>query len=86
MGLEVLIQSDQMRKKNLAPQLLSQSNFTDAYWTLAQMVTHHTVNGCNLKPGDLLGSGTMSGASPGSQGALIEITEGGNNPIKLSSG
>lgn len=86
MDLEVLIQSEQMRKKNLAPQLLSQSNFTDAYWTIAQMVTHHTINGCNLKPGDLLGSGTMSGANPGSQGALIEITEGGNKPIKLSSG
>ena len=53
---------------------------------MAQMLTHHTVNGCNLRPGDLLGSGTMSGSTHGSQAALIEITEGGKSPATLGNG
>ncbi|MGL5002096.1 MAG: fumarylacetoacetate hydrolase family protein, partial [Casimicrobium sp.] len=57
-----------------------------AYWTVAQLVTHHTVNGCNMQPGDLLGTGTMSGPTEGSQGALLEITEGGKKPIALANG
>ena len=86
MQLEVLLQSAAMRDSDVAPQSLSRSNFTDAYWTVAQMVAHHTVNGCNLRPGDLFGSGTMSGNQEGSQGALIEITRGGVAPITLGNG
>ena len=86
MQLEVLLQSAVMRETNTAPERLSRSNFTDAYWTVGQMVAHHTVNGCNLQPGDLFGSGTMSGSRDGSQGALMEITRGGAEPIRLDSG
>ena len=86
MQLEVLLQSATMRENNIAPERLSSSNFSDAYWTVAQMVAHHTVNGCNLRPGDLFGSGTMSGDHEGSQGALIEITRGGAEPIRLRNG
>lgn len=86
MELEALLQSAVMRKSRTAPESLSRSNFTDAYWTVAQMVAHHTVNGCNLQPGDLFGSGTMSGSLEGSQGALIEITRGGAEPIRLDNG
>ncbi|MFN3235795.1 MAG: fumarylacetoacetase [Pseudomonadales bacterium] len=84
--LEVFLQTPPMNDANLAPERLSQSNFTDAFWTAAQMVTHHTSNGCNLRVGDLFGSGTMSGVGPGSQGALIEITQGGVNPVTLGNG
>jgi fumarylacetoacetase len=56
------------------------------YWTPAQLITHHTMNGCPLMPGDLLGSGTLSGAEPQSQGSLIEITRGGRAPITLDNG
>jgi fumarylacetoacetase len=63
-----------------------QSNFLDAYWTLAQMVTHHTSNGCNLASGDLLGTGTLSGPMPGQGGSLLELTQGGKQPITLPGG
>lgn len=86
MALEVQIQTSAMREKGLAPQRISQSNLTDSFWTVAQLVTHHTVNGCNLKSGDLLGTGTMSGATEGSEGALIEITRGGTRPLELANG
>jgi fumarylacetoacetase len=56
------------------------------YWTVAQMVAHHTVNGCNLRPGDLLGTGTISGDSHGSLGSLLEITRDGAEPITLPNG
>ncbi len=86
MRLEVLIETSAMRAASRAPERLSVSNFTDSYWTMAQLIAHHTMNGCNLRPGDLLGSGTMSGAEEGSQAALIEITRGGKEPISLSNG
>ena len=57
-----------------------------AYWTAAQLVTHHTVNGCNLQPGDLLGSGTLSGPKPDEAGSLLELTLGGKEPILLPNG
>ena len=63
-----------------------QSNFKDSYWTVAQMVTHHTVNGCNLVPGDLFGSGTQSGSQPGQGGSLLELSAGGKSPITLENG
>ena len=69
-----------------APQRLSQSRATDLYWTLAQLVAHHTCGGCNLRPGDLLGSGTISGPTPEGSGSLLELTRGGREPLTLASG
>ena len=84
--LEVALQTSRMRIAGLAAQTLAVSNFRHAYWTIAQMIAHHTVNGCNLRPGDLLGSGTMSGAAPNEAGSLLELTAGGTQPITLVSG
>lgn len=56
------------------------------YWSAAQQLTHHTVSGCNMQPGDLLGSGTISGTQKGEVGSLLELTWGGTNPITLSNG
>ena len=86
MQLEVFLLTQKMAEEGLPAERLSHSNFTDSYWTVAQMLAHHTVNGCNMLPGDFFGSGTMSGAHEGSQGALIEITKGGKQPITLSNG
>ena len=84
--LEVWLQTQAMRDAGLGPQRLSQSSYRDAYWTLAQMITHHTVNGCNLQPGDLLGSGTQSGAAPEQAGSLLELSAGGKNALTLANG
>lgn len=84
--LEVLIATEQMRQKNIAPHRLSASNTRDLYWTFAQMLAHHSSNGCNLRPGDLLASGTASGATKDSQGSLIELTERGSLPITMPTG
>jgi fumarylacetoacetase len=65
---------------------LSRASFRDSYWTLGQMVAHQTSNGCNLQPGDLLGSGTLSGTRPDSLGSLMELTQGGKKPLALASG
>ena len=81
--VEVAMQSAGMRTHGLAPQPLAVSNFRHAYWTVAQMVTHHSVNGCNLRPGDLLGSGTLSGPSPAEAGSLLELTAAGTREITL---
>jgi fumarylacetoacetase len=84
--LEVFIQSETMRKKGMAEHRLSHSNFRDAYWSVSQMVAHHTVNGCNLRPGDLLGSGTQSGPGDEEAGSLMEHCKGGKQPLTLPSG
>jgi fumarylacetoacetase len=76
--LEVHLATAQMRNKGIAPVRISKGNFRDMYWTLAQMVAHHTVNGCNLQPGDLLGSGTVSGTARDSRGSLLELTWDGD--------
>ncbi len=68
------------------PHCLSRSNFRHSYWTPAQIVTHQASNGCNLQPGDLLGSGTISGPTPDALGALLEMTQGGKNPVALPNG
>lgn len=81
--LSVYLRSEQMRDQETPPALLSQSNAHDAYWTLAQMVAHHTLNGCNLEVGDLLGTGTLSGPSPQQGGSLLELTQGGKQAITL---
>ena len=85
-SLEVLIQTRAMREAGLPPQRLSQSSYLGAYWTVAQMITHHAVNGCNLQAGDLLGSGTQSGDKPEQAGSLLELTAGGKNPLTLANG
>ncbi len=85
-GLEVWLQTAQMRQAGLAAVQLVGTSYRHAYWTLAQLVAHHTVNGCNLQPGDLLGSGTLSGPSLAEAGALLELTAGGKNPITLPNG
>ena len=84
--LEVALQSATMRERGLPPQRLGQSNFRDSYWSIAQMLAHHTVNGCNLEPGDLLGTGTQSGPLPGQCGSLLELTGGGARALRLTSG
>ena len=76
--LEVHLQSAEMKKRGLSPVRLSTGNFKDMYWTVAQMVTHHTVNGCNLQSGDLLGSGTVSGPNRKNRGCLLELTWDGD--------
>jgi fumarylacetoacetase len=86
-GLEVLLQTQSMRDSGLAPDVISRSNVADAsFWTPAQLVAHHTVNGCALSSGDLFGSGTLSGPSRQQAGSLLEMTEGGKHPIQLSNG
>ena len=84
--LEVLLLTERMREQNLPAHRLTLSNTLSMYWTVAQMVAHHSVNGCQLQPGDLFGSGTLSGAQPGQFGSLLEITEGGKHPVELASG
>jgi len=84
--LEVLILTPRMREEGEAPFRLSLSSTLNMYWTFAQMVTHHTVNGCQLNPGDLFGTGTLSGPKAGSMGSLLEMTEGGKHSITLPNG
>jgi fumarylacetoacetase len=84
--LEVWLQTARMRAAGVRPLRLSQSNFRHSYWTVSQMVAHHTVNGCNLATGDLLGSGTQSGPAPEEAGSLLELSEGGRRPIALPDG
>ena len=81
--VEVLLRSAQMREAGMEPFRLSRASFKQMYWTLAQMLTHQSSNGCNLRPGDLLASGTVSNAEAGSQGCLLEITRRGSKPIAL---
>jgi fumarylacetoacetase len=85
-GLEMYLSSEAMRKAKAPPLRLSRGNARDAYWTAAQMLAHHSSNGCNLQPGDLLGSGTLSGATPESAGSLMELTQGGKVPLQFPGG
>jgi fumarylacetoacetase len=80
--LEVSLQSAKMDR----PQRICASNFKYLYWTMAQQLAHHTVNGCNLRPGDLLASGTISGPTPDSYGSLLELAWRGSKPLTLTSG
>jgi fumarylacetoacetase len=84
--LQALLLTPLMREQGLAPQRLGLSNAQHMYWTVAQMVAHHSVNGCRLQPGDLLGTGTLSGPDEGESGSLLEITEGGKLPLVLANG
>jgi fumarylacetoacetase len=84
--LEVSLTTALMRAKRLTPKVLSQVNASALYWTAAQMATHHTSGGCDLRPGDLFGTGTISGPTAGSLGSLLEMTQAGRNPIHLETG
>ena len=84
--LDIAVQTPAMREAGLPHQVVATTSYRHAYWTLAQMVTHHTVGGCNLQPGDLLGTGTLSGPEPHQAGALLELTQGGKQPITLPQG
>jgi fumarylacetoacetase len=84
--LEVQLVTKAMREKRLEPFRVSRSNLRDVYWTLAQMVAHHSSNGCNLRPGDLIASGTVSGPEKENRGCLIERTWRGTEPLALPGG
>jgi fumarylacetoacetase len=84
--LEAWLETARMRADGTGPVRLSHTTFRHAYWSVAQMVCHHTVNGCNLQPGDLLGTGTQSGPAPEEAGSLLELTAGGKQPLTLSNG
>ena len=84
--LDVFLRTSRMREAGLDPVRLSRGNLSALYWTVAQLLTHHTSNGCNLQPGDLLGSGTVSGPSDDSRGCLLEITRRGLEPTALPTG
>ncbi|MGF6394077.1 fumarylacetoacetase [Pseudomonas plecoglossicida] len=84
--LEVLLLTERMREQGLPAQRLALSNTLNMYWTVAQLIAHHSVNGCQLQPGDLFGSGTLSGATPDAFGSLLETTVGGKQPVELASG
>lgn len=86
LSMEVEITSAQMRDAGVPPFRLSRGNLKDLYWTIAQMVAHHTSNGCNLRPGDLLATGTVSGPDKDSRGCLLEITRRGADPLTLPTG
>jgi len=84
--LEVWIETEKMRAGDSGAAQLSQTSLRHAYWTVAQLVAHHTVNGCNLQPGDLIGTGTQSGPTPEEAGSLLELSNGGKEPITLPNG
>ncbi len=84
--VQVSISTLQMRALGQPPERVSHSNLRDLYWTPAQLVAHHTSNGCNLRPGDLLGTGTISGPHPHQRGCLLERTWKGTEPLALASG
>ncbi len=84
--LEAWLETPKMRDAGAEPARLSHTGFRHAYWTIFQMVAHHTVNGCNLQSGDLLGSGTQSGPAPEEAGSLLELSAGGKQPVKLPAG
>ena len=84
-GFNIDLQVD-MRAGKSAPTTISRTNFKTMYWSMAQQLAHHTVSGCNTKVGDLMGSGTISGATPDSLGSLLEMTWNGKNPLTLADG
>lgn len=85
-GLSVWLSTERMRAQAIKAEKILTSNARHLYWTPAQMIAHHTINGCNLMPGDLLGTGTISGPGDDELGSLLELTVGGNRPVHLPSG
>jgi fumarylacetoacetase len=86
LDLEVVLLTPGLREKGLPPHRIALSGTRHMYWTVAQLIAHHTCNGCNLRPGDLFGSGTISAPEATGVGSLLEATRGGQNPIRLESG
>jgi fumarylacetoacetase len=90
MGLDLTVEasllSPAMRERGLPPHRLSRGSFADMYWTIAQMLAHHTSTGCNLRPGDMMASGTISGPSEDARGCLLELTWRGTKPVDLPDG
>ena len=84
--VEAWLRTARMREAGEPAVRLSRGSFADMYWTLAQMLTHHASNGCNLRPGDLLASGTISGPTPDARGCLLELTTRGAEPVALPGG
>ena len=84
--VEVYLSSSRMRDGGMEPVRLSRGNAADLYWTPAQLVAHHTSNGCDLRPGDLLATGTISGPIKGSRGCMLELTWRGAEPLSLPTG
>lgn len=85
--LETWLQTRRMREEGLAPVRLASARADEAaFWTPAQLVAHHASGGCNLRPGDLFGSGTLSGPTAGEAGSLLELTQGGREPVRLPNG
>jgi fumarylacetoacetase len=85
--IEATLSTEKMRAAGLAPHILSRGTADAAmYWSAAQIVAHHTSNGCNLQPGDLIGTGTLSTDAPGGLGSLLEISRGGKAPLALPNG
>ena len=84
--LEVLVRSATMRERSMPGHRVSLGNYRDMYWTISQMIAHHTSTGCNMRPGDMMASGTVSGPTEDSRGCLLERTWRGQNPISLPDG
>ena len=84
--VEVHLTSAKMRALGMDAVMLSRGNFRDMYWTVAQLIAHHTSNGCNLKPGDLIASGTISGSTKDARGSMLELAWRGTEPIELPTG
>ncbi len=84
--LEVWLESEAARRAGRGPARLSGTSFRHQYWSIGQMVAHHTAGGCSLQPGDLIGSGTISGPGPGEAGAMIELAHGGQRPVEVGGG
>ncbi len=84
--VEVAIETELMRRRALAPATIARAHFAEQYWTVFQMVAHHASNGCNLRPGDLLGTGTISGTAENQEGCLLEKTVNGTLPLALPTG
>jgi fumarylacetoacetase len=83
--LEVLLESETMRQAGIKPIQISRGNLRDLYWTPAQLLTHHASSGCNLRSGDLLATGTISGAEEGAEGCLLEMKHRAE-PVQLPTG
>jgi fumarylacetoacetase len=86
LSVEVFLRSAQMKQQGVQAVRLSRSTLADMYWTPAQLLAHHASNGCNLRPGDLLGSGTISGATRDARGCLLELAWRGSEPVTLPTG
>jgi fumarylacetoacetase len=84
--LEVRLETEAMRRDGVPPETVARSNARNLYWSPEQQLAHHTVNGCNARPGDLMASGTISGEEPGTYGSLLELTWRGERPVALPGG